>query len=169
MTAYHAPSDLVTLTHKADNRDYAEYSEDYQYRYVLKRNLQKHPNRWHFPVAFIMLNPGTATETQDDPTVRQCISFAKREGCTELFVLNLFAYRATDPKKLEKAKDPIGRLNDFKIKEIVSRVTSNGGKVVAAWGARPFARGRGAELEQKLVHFFVWDILNMEIQDIRCM
>jgi len=144
---------LIRINNQA-NQDYAEYDEDYVYRYVLKRNIQKHPRRWHIPMAFIMLNPSTATETKNDPTIRRCISFAEREGCTELYILNLFAYRSTNPKHLETTnKDPIGPFNDKRIEDIVSRVRINDGKIVAAWGARRFARGRGAEIAQKFGPF----------------
>lgn len=89
-----------------------------------------------------MLNPSTADAFNDDPTIRRCISFAEREGCTDLTVVNLFALRSTDPKKLIKHPDPVGPLNNQRIKEMIERHKSFG-VIVAAWGANKFAQERG--------------------------
>lgn len=91
-----------------------------------------------------MLNPSTADAELDDPTIRRCISFAKREGCTELTVVNLFAYRSTDPKQLYKVDDPIGPQNDFYIKQAIR--AHDMGIVIAAWGAHPIAINRAKEI-----------------------
>jgi len=69
-----------------------------RYRYSLGRRWEdcgKH-------MVFIMLNPSTADGKDDDPTIRRCMSFAKRENCSSIEVVNLFALRATDPKELSK-------------------------------------------------------------------
>lgn len=52
-------------------------------------------------VNFIMLNPSTADDKFDDPTIRKCCGFAKRWGYRGITVTNLFAFRATDPKELK--------------------------------------------------------------------
>ena len=78
-----------------------------------------------------MLNPSTADAEIDDPTIRRCKSFAQREGCSTLEVVNLYAYRATDPKQLWQVFDPIGPENDRYISEAVARADV----VIAAWGA----------------------------------
>jgi len=92
-----------------------------------------------------MLNPSTADATKNDPTIRRCIYFAERSGATSLTVVNLFALRATDPRKLNKHKDPIGPENDNFIQSEIDRHSRNG-IVVAAWGANPIARDRGSEV-----------------------
>lgn len=112
-----------------------------QYRYVLRRSLGS-ILRWHRPMLFIMLNPSTADALQDDPTIRRCISFAKREGATHLHVVNLFAYRSTDPKQLKLVADPVGPENDRHIKEEIAGAW----KTCAAWGANHFAMIRGSEV-----------------------
>lgn len=117
-----------------------------KYRYVLRRSLGS-VLRWYKPMLFIMLNPSTADATQDDPTIRRCMDFAKREGMTHLNVVNLFALRATDPAELKKAADPIGPENDRYIEEEVRRHSI--GAVIAAWGAHPFAAERAAEVLKK--------------------
>lgn len=71
----------------------ATISECGRYRYRLTRRFADGPC-----ATFVMLNPSTADETIDDPTIRRCRNFAIREGCGGLVVVNLFAYRATDPR-----------------------------------------------------------------------
>lgn len=105
-------------------------SECGTYRYTLTR-------RWAdgVPLRFVMLNPSTADSTLDDPTIRRCIGFAKREGYAAVIVLNLYAYRATDPKALLTCDVPIGPDNDEVLRTHLNRLSP----VVAAWGvnARP--------------------------------
>lgn len=128
----------------------AEISECGTYRYVLRRDIGQ-PSRWVKPCLFIMLNPSTADEVQDDPTIRRCIGFAEREGCTSLTVVNLFALRATDPRELKKHADPIGPLNDQRIEEMIDEHSL--GIVVAAWGAHPMAKKRGMNVRAKFGPF----------------
>jgi len=108
--------------------------------------------RWVHPALFIMLNPSTADESKDDPTIRRCISFAEREGCTDLTVINLFAFRSTKPYDLTKAADPIGPLNDIRIAEQIE-MHRDFGIVVAAWGQHPFAKKRAEEVISKFGPF----------------
>lgn len=103
----------------------AVISECGRYRYVLRR-------AWAVgePLVFVMLNPSTADALLDDPTIRRCIGFAKREGASGLSVVNLYAYRSTDPRRLWTVGDPVGPNNDDTLLlECVGR------KVVCAWGA----------------------------------
>lgn len=81
---------------------------------------------------FVMLNPSTADASQDDPTIRRCIGFAKRWGFGRLDVVNLYALRATDPRELRKHASPIGPRNDLAVGEAMLECRS----IVAAWGAR---------------------------------
>lgn len=57
---------------------------------------------------FVMLNPSTADATEDDSTIRKCIKYAKREGCDDLIVVNLYPYRSTDPKEMLKTEERFG-------------------------------------------------------------
>lgn len=104
----------------------AIYSHSKNLRYVLWR-------RWHdtLPkVAFIGLNPSTATHLKLDPTIRRCVSFAQGWNCGTLYMLNAFAYRATKPQDMKKAFEPVGAQND---KWIVN-IASNCSIVIVAWG-----------------------------------
>ena len=109
------------------------------YRYMLMRDWQ-HPLLLPSPtcsLAFIMLNPSTADANLDDPTIRRCMAFARREGFYGIRVFNLFALRSTDPKALRFAADPVGPENDSHL----SRCRMYG-DVIAAWGSVPFAADR---------------------------
>lgn len=87
---------------------------------------------------FVGLNPSTADETQDDPTIRRCIAFAKAWGYAGLCMTNLFAFRATKPKDMMAAEDPIGPENDAHLLAL----SRGAGVVVAAWGALGTYGGR---------------------------
>lgn len=85
-------------------------------------------------VAWIMLNPSTATAEQDDPTIRRCIAFSKAWGHGGLVVVNLFSLRATDPRSLVERyleNDPDAEFDDQW--KAVERETANR-RVIAAWG-----------------------------------
>ena len=96
---------------------------------------------------FIMLNPSTATAEKDDPTIRRCLGYAKAWGFCLLRVVNLFAYRATDPADLKMANGPVGRDNDAVLKASVR----SGGLVIAAWGAHGAWEGRADYVVNQLL------------------
>ena len=104
-------------------------SDDGLYRYRLWRELR--PGAPERIMTFIMLNPSIADASVDDPTIRRCMGFARREGCTRLDVVNLFAFRATKPSRLLEVGWPTGPENAIHIEGaiMVSHL------VVAAWGA----------------------------------
>nr|WP_297388176.1 DUF1643 domain-containing protein [uncultured Roseateles sp.] len=87
------------------------------------------------PLIFVMLNPSTADGSEDDPTIRKCIGFAKRLGFEGIEVANLFAYRATDPGNLRWAQYPVGPDNDAAIAAMGAVSVERGTPVVCAWGA----------------------------------
>lgn len=100
-----------------------------KYRYILSRVWDSSlPS-----VTFLMLNPSTADETNDDPTIRRCIAYAKRWGFGHLDVVNLFAYRATNPKDLLICEDPIGDMNKYSL----FTAAKTGIYTVCAWGNSP--------------------------------
>jgi hypothetical protein len=105
------------------------------YRYVLWRELDVQRPGY---ALFIGLNPSTADEVADDPTIRRCQDFARRWGYGAVCVVNLFAYRATKPAELKAAAAPVGRGND----RWLTRVAAGAGVVVAAWGVHGTFAGR---------------------------
>lgn len=107
----------------------AKFSSCRAYRYSLWRTWGPIVNDSQV-VVFIGLNPSTADETTDDPTIRRCIGFAKRWGYGGIVMTNLFAFRATDPKAMKAAAAPVGPMND----SVLIEEADKAGLVVAAWG-----------------------------------
>lgn len=108
------------------------------YRYDLERCEQTLFNEmsetpWH--ATFVMLNPSTADGLDDDPTIRKCIGFTKRWGLDRFFVVNLFAFRSTDPDELStfarRGVNIIGPQND----EWIRTRCASAKRVICAWGA----------------------------------
>lgn len=97
-------------------------------------------------LAVIGLNPSTADETQDDPTIRRCLRFARDWGFDGLVMLNLFAFRATDPKVMKRAGNPVGPDNNEHLQQETARCQ----QVIAAWGAHGAFIGRGERVRQLL-------------------
>lgn len=95
-------------------------------------------------VVFIMLNPSTADADEDDPTIRRCIGFAKSWGYGGIKVVNLFAYRATNPKELTKVIDPVGIENN----KYIAITIEEAGIVVAAWGTKGNYLSRQSHLRE---------------------
>lgn len=122
------------------------------YRYWLTRTWDPTLPR----AVFVMLNPSTADALQDDPTIRRCCGFAFRwnrehvHPAGGIHVVNLFAYRATDPAELEAAHrrgvDIIGPENE----DHLQRAVRDAALVVAAWGAHPLALARGKEVTRAI-------------------
>ena len=139
---------LNDLQTRGNNRGQVVLSNDEDYRYVLLRTLPVKLARGDSPrtLAFVMLNPSTADESQDDPTIRRCLAFAGREGFANLTVVNLFAYRATDPKELEAVEDPVGPFNDA----IIEKVARQADTVIMAWGDRGAINDRSQTIRKLL-------------------
>lgn len=115
-----------------------------QYRYRLWRRWAMGPDG-----LFIMLNPSTADADNDDPTIRRCERFAKDWGMAGLQVVNLFAYRSTNPQELMRQSEAIGPDNDRHIME----AASTAGILVAAWGAHGTFRRRAQTVRTMLKDF----------------
>lgn len=112
----------------------ASFSPCSKYRYSLSRTWDKSLPR----ILFVGLNPSTADDHCDDPTVRRCIGFAQLWGYGGLILVNLFGYRTTDPSGLTEVDDPVGPENDRWIAVEQARVDC----VVAAWGNHGVLRNR---------------------------
>lgn len=103
----------------------AVFSNDMRYRYKLWRRWGENPS-----LAFCMLNPSTANETDNDPTVERCQRRAQAWGYGGLVVVNLFALRATDPNELYTTREPHGPDNGHHI----SMAADEAALVICAWG-----------------------------------
>ncbi len=116
----------------------ARFSACRRWRYLLWR-------RWDasLPVAnFLMLNPSTADEFKLDPSCTRARVYAERWGFGSLIVTNLFGWRATDPRDMKAAKDPVGRGNNGAI----VRAAREAAIVVCAWGNHGAHLGRSASV-----------------------
>ena len=128
------PTALPLFDAREDVERFAVFSPCRGYRYALGRT-------WDFdqpPALFVGLNPSTADATDDDPTIRRCIRFARDWGYGGLLMGNLFGVVSSDPRVLLTAPDPVGEQTD----EWLARLVERAGVVVAAWGAFPEARER---------------------------
>ncbi|MCV3270247.1 DUF1643 domain-containing protein [Roseobacter sinensis] len=134
---------MHTRTHHADGIfSTALYSDCGCYRYSLTRVWDGTRPR----VNFVMLNPSTADERRNDPTVERCERRARQLGFGAFEVTNIFAWRETDPRALRKAADPVGPENDAILVEAAKRAD----QVIAAWGVHGVHLARGAAVAELL-------------------
>ena len=107
------------------------------YRYELRRSITVHGGQPHGRrVCWLMLNPSTADAEQDDPTMRKVLGFSRRWGYEEIVVVNLYAWRATDPKAMleiaaVQLAEAVGPDNDRHILAAAAEAEV----VVLGWGA----------------------------------
>jgi hypothetical protein len=133
---------LITRHHvKGDADSRAVYSDDECHRYALTR-------RWGAAAAvlFVMLNPSTATELRNDPTIERCERRARALGFGAVSIGNLFGFRATDPKALRFAADPVGPDNDA----VLLGLADQAGMILCAWGLHGTLHGRDAVVQAAL-------------------
>lgn len=86
---------------------------------------------------FVLANPSTATADELDPTVTRCIDYARAWKYGWCWVLNVRAFRATDPKAVPRTREAIGPSNDTIIEAFVRCAQL----VVCGWGKLGGARG----------------------------
>lgn len=131
-----SPSDLIVRTQSTlfgvESGAILDQSERYRYR------LWREWNGALPTLLFVMLNPSTADELAEDNTLRRCLGFARQWGYGRVEIVNLFAFRATDPARLVSASDPVGPENDAQIRAACATAQ----RVVAAWGAHPITKRR---------------------------
>lgn len=124
---------MIERRHSVDGcASRALYSPCARYRYALERHWGEGP-----ALLFVMLNPSTATEVQNDPTIARCESRARRMGLGGVMIGNLFAFRATRPADLRAAEAPEGTDNADSLGDMMDRA----GMTIAAWGVHGALRG----------------------------
>lgn len=127
----------------------AEFSHCRTWRYRLWRTW----NPGGFPLVMLMLNPSTADEDKNDPTVERCERRARARDFGGLIVLNIFAFRATDPRVMKAAPDPVGPDNDAHIRQAftLSTLARAGGltgpTICAGWGVHGAHLGRDRQVQ----------------------
>ncbi|MGZ9808955.1 DUF1643 domain-containing protein [Pseudoroseicyclus sp. H15] len=138
------PAGLVSRQHVAEGRrSEALYSACGAYRYLLTREWGEGPR-----LMWIMLNPSTADERRNDPTIERCERRSRALGCGGMAIANLFAFRATRPAELKAAEEPEGPQNGAVIEAALGWL--GGGMVLCAWGIHGGHLGRGAALAARL-------------------
>lgn len=129
---------IIKRHQKGDAASVAAYSDCEQYRYSLTRMWQKDGRK----ALFILLNPSTATEMQNDPTVERCERRARALGFGAFAVTNIFAYRATNPLHMRTQVDPVGPGNDGAIADRVDWADH----IICGWGSHGAHLARGAQV-----------------------
>ncbi len=142
MVESHDPGGKVRLKLASDIVSAAAFSECRRWRWWLERRWDGQPIGTPGFGVVIGMNPSTADLDADDPTVAGCVFRARyRWGLPGLVMLNAFAYRATDKKRLLEVGDPVGAENDA----MILHYARSAALVVVAWGQPPRAlMGRGA-------------------------
>lgn len=114
----------------------ATFSDCMRYRY----RLWRYWDRAKRPLCFLMLNPSTADDLSNDPTVERCQRRALSMGFGGLEVVNIFAFRSTKPALLYSLADPVGPDNDQAIRDACAA----SGMVICGWGDHGKLSGRGS-------------------------
>jgi hypothetical protein len=128
----------------------ATFNKARTHRYLLRRRVTDATSGR--TVCFVCLNPSTADEKDDDPTIRKLKYYAGTWGFDRLEVVNLFSFRTSSPEELYRqtvlgsgAGDEVtgGKRNMHEIREAAMRAI----RVVCAWGGpyRPKMFGRRVE------------------------
>lgn len=133
---------IIREFQKSDAASIAVYSDCERYRYSLTRVWDEGGRK----VLFIMLNPSTATEIQNDPTVERCERRARTLGFGAFQVTNIFAWRDTDPKNMRAAVEPVGPENDATILNGCGWADM----IICAWGTHGAHLQRGQQVEKLL-------------------
>ena len=122
-------TDTTTNTPYINSR--AAITADGLYRFSLRRQW----GTYSATVCWVMLNPSTADADKDDPTIRRCVTFSKSWGYDGMVVVNLYAYRATNPAELA---DAVGAGIDIRgpgNEAFIRLAIQTSSIAVAAWGA----------------------------------
>jgi hypothetical protein len=123
----------------------AVFSSCGQYRYRLWRELGAGEGM----CLFIMLNPSTADEFANDPTVERCQRRAAAWGYLRLEVCNIFALRSTDPKALYRHESPVGPDNC----DAIAEASASAKMVVCAWGSHGKHLGQSQNIRDLLSRY----------------
>jgi hypothetical protein len=121
----------------------ATFSKCEQYRFMLRREWNQNQPQ----IGFLMLNPSTADEKVNDPTIERCQRRAINMGYGSLCIVNLFPLRSTDPKGLTE-RDPYGDRTEADGYILMAAEFSD--VLICAWGNHKAARERAKEVTELL-------------------
>ena len=139
----------------------AIFSPCRKYRYTLRRIFDQERFEKEGACTFICLNPSTADETTDDPTVRRCINYAKEWGYPAFIMLNLFAFRATEPADMKATGNTVDNSTHHENNNQILEACRNSAIVVAAWGNHGEDQNRSEDIELFL------DFYNIELHCLK--
>ena len=110
------------------------------------------------PIVWIALNPSTADENKLDPTLTRIKNYSIKFGFNCFYMLNIFAFRATDPNVMLKENNPTGKDNDYWIKHICKLSNT----IVCCWGNHGKHLNRSDQIKEMLKQFnlFYLDMSN---------
>ncbi len=138
----------------------AIFSDCRRYRYLLERPLLTSGDlKLAKNINFIMLNPSIATADTNDPTVAKCCQYAMASGGTHLTVINIFAWRSTDPDELKLSEDPIGPDNN----QIIIDTVKNSYMTICGWGNHGKLLNRGPSLVNMLLEMNLDRLFSLKI------
>ena len=141
------PDSHVCQSHQGN---VAWFSKCLRYRYDLRWPTGEGRESDINECIFLMLNPSTADAFKLDPTNRRCFDFARREKAKSMYVLNIFAYRATDPKDMKAHDDPVGPDNDLYLEHVLEHANSDKAKLICAWGSHGDHLGRSDQIRKMI-------------------
>lgn len=125
--------------------DKGEYSDDQLYRWWFERRWGQGPS-----LCWVGLNPSTGDTTgRPRPTLHRVVQRARAWGLDAVIVVNLFSFRATDPKelvRLAKKMDVVGSRTD----DVIADMSERSELTLAAWGARGTLLRRGEVVSRLL-------------------
>jgi hypothetical protein len=130
-------NDIIVKQHKTlFQQSEAHFSYCEKYRYWLRRD-------WDLskaPISFLMLNPSTADEVDNDPTIERCQRRAITMGFGSMIIVNLFPFRMTDSKQLNKVDNLLGKA--AQADGAILRAVGISNMTVCGWGKHPLAAPR---------------------------
>lgn len=132
---------------------YAAFSECMTYRYLLSRSWYPQGKK---RLVFVLLNPSTATEETDDPTISRCVKRARDGGYNGVTIINLFAYRATSPEAMKKAAEPTGGYETIHIWQThLAGVQAGNSDIICGWGRHGSFKRRDEEILGWFAHYAI--------------
>ncbi len=122
----------------------AHFSDCEKYRYWLRRDWDTSKPT----ISFLMLNPSTANEIDNDPTIERCQRRAITMGYGSMIIVNLFPFRMTDSSLLNSVDNLLGDITEAD--DCILRAVQLSDMTVCGWGKHPLAATRGQSVATML-------------------